>query len=538
MENSSVIDQLRSCSDARERLERLTDRELQALIYDWKSWARPSQNAPLVAQNGLPWATWLILAGRGYGKTRVGAEQVRIWKRQGFQRVNFIAATSDDLRDVMIEGQSGILAICPPNERPIYRVSKRRLEWPDGSKSLLFSAEEPERLRGKMHDKLWCDEPAAWRYDQDSWDQAMFGLRLGSEPQTVATTTPRPTKMIRGLLADPTTAITRGTTYENRANLAPTFFTKIIRKYEGTRLGRQELMAEVLEDNPGALWKLSDIEEPRLAKADKLPEFVRIVVAIDPAVSSNEKSDETGILVVAMDPRDPAHYYVLEDASDIYTPDAWARKAIMLYHHYQADRVIGEVNNGGDMIEALLRHQDPNVSYKSVRASHGKAIRAEPVSALYEQRRVHHVGNFPALEDQLINWNPQTDKDSPDRLDAVVWGLTELAGQWEGWAGLLRHYQNQGADAVATQAKANAYEHPKAPGVHPAPLPPPEPAKPAPLKAYERTIAAMTPVEKCSKCLKPLGNGSITTDGVTSWHTECDRPSWATQVTPESGGVQ
>jgi len=420
--------------------------------------------------------------------------------------------------------------VCPANERPVYRVSKRRLEWPDGSKSLLFSAEEPDRLRGKQHDKLLCDEPAAWRYDIDTWDQAMFGLRLGSEPQVVASTTPRPTKLIRRLLADPTTAVTRGTTYENKANLAPTFYTQIIRKYEGTRLGRQELMAEVLDDNPGALWKLADIEEARVTKK---PEFVRIVVAIDPAVTANEDSDETGIIVVAMDTRDPAHYYVLEDASDIYTPDQWAKKAVMLYHHWEADRVIGEVNNGGDMIETLLRHVDPNVSYKSVRASHGKAIRAEPVSALYEQRRVHHVGQFSALEDQLVNWNPRTDDDSPDRLDAVVWGLTELAGEWEGWAGLLRHYQNEGAAAVTTQAKADAYEQPKAAGVHPAPAPPPPPAKPAPLKAYERTLAAMTPVEKCSKCQKPLGNESVTTDGVTEWHTRCDRPSWAPQVTAE-----
>lgn len=520
MQSLSVIEELRQQPQIEEKLAALSDDELRALVYEWSYWARPSQLAPIQAQGGGGWVAWLILAGRGFGKTRIGAEKVREWISQGFNRVNLIAATADDLRDVMVEGESGILAICPKHERPIYRISKRRLEWPNGARSLLFTAQEPDRLRGKQHEKLWGDEPAAWRYDEAAWDQASFGLRLGKNPQAILTTTPRPTKFIRKLMADPTTALTRGTTYENRSNLAHAFFSKIIRKYEGTRLGRQELNAEVLDDNPGALWKLADIEAARVSK---YPELMRIVVAIDPAVTSNEDSDETGLIVVGMDHQDPAHYYVLEDASGVYTPDGWAKKAVMLYHFWEADRVIGEVNNGGDMIEAVIRHQDANVSYKSVRASHGKAIRAEPVAALYEQRRVHHHGQFAALEDQLTTWNPQTDTDSPDRLDADVWGVTELAGEWEGWAGLLKHYQRSGVEAAKAQTAPEVM--PKADGVRPAPVKE-DTTKLPPLKAYQTALSKMTVQELCSKCNQPLGN-DVVTDGITAWHTGCDKPSWS-----------
>ena len=417
-------------ADLRERLAQLSDDQLRGLHYDWDAWARPNQIRP-----PGDWSTWLILAGRGYGKTRVGAETVRAWKREGARRVNFIAPTSDDLRDVMVEGESGILAVCPREERPVYRVSKRRLEWPNGSMSLLFSAEEPDRLRGKQHDRLWCDEPASWQYDIEAWDQAMFGLRLGKDPLVVATTTPRPTKLIRTLIAEITTHVTRGTTYENRDNLAPGFYSKIIKKYEGTRLGRQELMAEVLDDNPGALFHLRDIEAGRVVKH---PPLARIVVAIDPATTSNEDSDETGILAIGMDGRDPPHFYVLEDGSGIWTPQEWATKSIEMYHNWQADRIIGEANNGGDMIEAVIRAQDSDVAYKKVTASRGKAVRAEPVAALYEQHRVHHVGQFAALEDQMTNWDPKTDDDSPDRMDADVWGVTELGGGMDGFARFAR----------------------------------------------------------------------------------------------------
>lgn len=427
---SSLAEQIRALPEAERAafIDSLTIEQAYIFKYDWLSWARPEQLPPA----GL-WIRWLILAGRGYGKTRVGAEQIRAWVKSGHQAPNIIAATADDLRDICVEGESGVLAVCPKDERPAYLVSKRRLEWPNGARSLLFSAEEPDRLRGKQHTALWMDELASWQYDQDSYDQAQFGLRIGPRPQSVITTTPRPTKLIRELLSDPDTVVTRGTTYANRSNLAPAFYTQIIRKYEGARLGRQELKAEVLDDNPGALWRLADIEA---ARTRRRREYSRIVIALDPAVTSNPDSDEWGIVVAGEvdDPayRDQAHYDVLEDASDIYTPDEAATKAVTLYRFWEADRVIGEGNNGGDMIEALLRHVDPNVSYRKVTASRGKVIRAEPISALYEQHRVHHVGTFAKLEDELTTWNPQTDERSPNRLDAVVWALTELGGEQPG----------------------------------------------------------------------------------------------------------
>jgi phage terminase large subunit-like protein len=364
------------------------------------------------------------MAGRGFGKTRVGAEQVRQWIKEGRSHVNLIAATNYDLRHVMVDGESGILSVCPPDERPLYKSSTAELIWPSGATSLLFSAEEPDRLRGPQADAIWADEIAAWNRDQDSWDMAMLGLRLGSKPQIVATTTPRPTKMIRKLMSDPTTAVTRGTTYENRSNLAPTFYSQVIKKYEGTRLGRQELNAEVLDDNPGALFRLSDIDKCRISS---LPDLSRIIVAMDPAVTSNADSDEWGIVAAGKDRQFPYHFPVLVDESGIYTPDQAAKQAVRLYHRLKADRIVGEANNGGDMIEALIRHEDPSVSYKKVIASRGKAIRAEPISALYEQGRVHHHGTFAKLEDQMTSWNPATDKKSPDRLDALVWALTEVA---------------------------------------------------------------------------------------------------------------
>jgi phage terminase large subunit-like protein len=717
--SSSVLDQLRQKTGFIERLEKLSDAELYALRYDWLLFARPNQLAP-----AWDWATWMVLAGRGYGKTRVGAEMCRRWVNEGFNHVNLIAATADDLRDVMVEGESGILAVCPRHERPTYRVSKRRLEWPNGARSLLFTAQEPDRLRGKQHSKLWCfiagtmiltdhghipiedlrsgqmvstrqgprlvkstgrrpalvgtvrfsngaeltgtsdhpvltsngwtnlkglsigscvatdtlvltsgseahlesertsisiagsgsvntdrsrpattftteitsrrttksitssvfpmggivpytrvgiasldvlqqnaisssvflaemwsrslakkniliagsaakvhpinaekriepvktaeqlsspgpasfaasvvstwepagtqivynlsveetpeyfangilvhncDEPAAWQYDIDAWDQAQFGLRLGKNPQTVATTTPRPTKLIRSLIAashpssvrnlaqgvdvvtEPTVAVTRGTTYENRPNLARGFYSKIITKYENTRLGRQELLAEVLDDNPDALFKLTDIDEARVTK---LPPLVRIVVAMDPATTSSDDSDEWGIIAAGQDGRDPAHFYILVDDSGIYTPDEAAKVAVRLYHRLNADRLVGEANNGGDMIEALVRHQDGNIAYKKVTASRGKVVRAEPVSALYEQRRVHHNGMFAKLEDQATNWNPKIDKDSPDRMDAMVWAMTELAEGTSGWAGFVRA-EGQASPAAPAAPRVN-----------------------------------------------------------------------------------
>lgn len=400
-------------------LKNLSDAESYVLLHDWDIWARENQKTPIG-----DWTYWLILAGRGFGKTRTGSE----WVRQAIKTsryVNLIGATADDARDIMIEGESGILAICPYDERPEYKKSERKLIWQNGATSLIFTADEPERLRGKQHEKLWCDELAAWRYPE-SWTQAKLGLRLGNNPQACLTTTPKPTAIIKEIAADPATHVTRGTTYDNKANLAPSFFSQIIKSYEGTRLGRQELNAEILDDNPNALWNRGNIDTYRVTES---PELTRIVVAIDPAVTSNEFSDLTGIVVAGVG--NDQHAYVLDDRSIQASADVWGRLAVKLYREYQADRIIAEVNNGGELVEMIIRTVDPNISYKEVRATRGKTRRAEPISALYEQGRVHHVGSFTQLEDEMCEFDPISEKSnakSPDRMDALVWALTDLFG--------------------------------------------------------------------------------------------------------------
>src|ERR1700722_736980 len=399
------------------RLNQLYEQKRQQARFNWDVIARPNQRLPQRS-----FRVWLIMAGRGFGKTRTGSETVRQWKNR-FPITNILGATVDSLRDIQVEGPSGILACCPENERPTYFPARRSLEWPNGARSLLFSAEEPERLRGKQHEKLWMDEIGAWKYPREAYDQAMLGLRLGTNPQAIVTTTPRPTPFIKELMSAPTTFLTKGTTYDNRANLAEGFFTEIISKYEGTRLGRQELLAEMLEDNPGALWHLSNIEANRVAVAPS--DLERVVVGVDPAGTSNANSDRTGIVVAGMDGH--GHFYVLADYSLKASPEAWARKAVEAFHTHRADRIIGEANFGGDMVEAVIRNADPNVSYSKVHASRGKVMRAEPIAALYEQNRVHHVGTFAELESQMTEWSPSEKSYSPDALDALVWALTELS---------------------------------------------------------------------------------------------------------------
>lgn len=391
---------------------------LSELQYEWVLNARAPQYIP----EGN-WRVWIALAGRGFGKTRTGAETVRIWARH-YDYVNLIGATSADARDIMIEGESGILRICPKDERPEYIANKNLLRWPNGSKSLIFTAEKPERLRGKQHSKLWMDELAAWQYTE-SYDQAMLGLRLGDNPQAFVSTTPRPTKLIKQIVKDPSNIVTRGSTYDNSDNLAPAFIQEIIKTYEGTRLGRQELNAEILEDNPDALWQLDKIDALRVSQPPD--RFKRIVVAVDPAVTDSESSCETGIIVAGLSYDNQG--YILKDYSMKGTANQWATKVVDAYKNLEADRVIGEANNGGDLIEAVIRAKDPTISYKKVTASRGKTKRAEPISALYEQGRVHHVGTFAKLEDQMCSWNPLLDdseQDSPDRMDAAVWALSEL----------------------------------------------------------------------------------------------------------------
>lgn len=402
-------------------LESLTDAEAATLLYDWPFWAREAQVAP----PDKNWAHWLILAGRGFGKTRTGAEWVRTLAEGGqAERIALVAPTSADARDVMIEGESGLLSICPPWNRPVYEPSKRKLTWPNGAAATCYSADEPERLRGPQHDAAWCDELCAWRYGDAAWDMLMFGLRLGDRPRTCITTTPKPTDLLKRLMADPKVHVTHGTTYDNLDNLAVTFKDTILTKYEGTRLGRQELDAEILDSVPDALWTRDVIEAARIQLGPN--GFDRLVVAVDPPIT--QTGDECGIVGVGS--LGEKAFVVADDSAAGLSPQGWARRAVSLYHRLGADRLVAEVNQGGDMVSTILREVDPNISVRTVHASRGKLARAEPVAALYEQGRVSHVGAFPALEDQLTAFTSDFDRArmgySPDRLDALVWAITDL----------------------------------------------------------------------------------------------------------------
>lgn len=390
-----------------------------ALDHDWRLWARPQQLAP-----PGDWRIWLYLGGRGAGKSRSGAEWLLEEVQSGRRhRIALVGATAGDVRDVMIEGDSGLLTVAKPWFKPVYNPSLRRLRFPNGAWAVVFTSEEPERLRGPQHDAAWCDELAAWTYGQETWDNLMLGLRRGRDPRAVVTTTPRPIPIIKALLKDPTCTVTRGTTYENARNLAPAFLDKIISRYAGTRLGRQELNAEVLDDVPGALWTREIMERNRVR--ERPDRFSRIVVAIDPAVSHGEDAADTGIIVAGKDYQD--HGYVLSDVSVNATPEKWARLAVDAYHLWRADLIVAEVNQGGEMVTHTIHTIDHGVPVRVVHASRGKRVRAEPVSSLYEQGRVHHVGAFPMLEDQLCTWVPDDDDDMlKDRLDACVWAFTDL----------------------------------------------------------------------------------------------------------------
>jgi phage terminase large subunit-like protein len=404
----------------------------EALAYNWEFLARPKQLSP-----PGHWATWNVRAGRGWGKTKTGAEWVRAKvERDGCRRIAMVAPTAADARDVMVEGPSGILAVCPPWNRPLYEPSKRRLTWPNGAQATLFSAEEPDRLRGPQHEAAWCDEIAAWASPEDCWDMLQLGLRAGGSPQALCTSTPRGLKFLRELEADPTTVTVHGTTYENEANLAPRFLRRIRTKYEGSRLGRQEIGAEILDDSPGALWKRALIDAKRMGLGEFMGaklQMTQIAVALDPATTANADSDEAGIVAVGcgMCPcngKPELHGFVFEDATSIYTPNETCEKVLEIFRRRFANWVIGETNQGGDWIEALFRmHPGAKaLPYKGVHAKDGKRLRAEPVVALYEQGRIHHVGMFPKLEDQMCNWDPKESVESPDDIDALVHGLTAL----------------------------------------------------------------------------------------------------------------
>lgn len=384
--------------------------------------ARPAQQPP----DG-DWLVWLILAGRGFGKSRTGAEWVadQALMVDG-SRWAIVAATFADGRDTCIEGESGLLAVLR-RRRPghdwgrAWNRSLGELTLPNRSKVKLFSADEPDRLRGPQHHGAWCDELAAWRYPE-AWDQLQFGLRLGDRPRTVVTTTPKPVRLVRDLLGRDTTAVVRGSTFDNAENLAPAALEELRRRYEGTRLGRQELYAELLLDTPGALWSIAGFDRPGF-RVDTAPDLERVVVAVDPAVTSGEGSDESGIVVAG---RTSDRAFVLEDCSLRADPTSVARAAVDAYHDLQADRIVVEANNGGDWLPALIRTVDPAVVVETVTATRGKALRAQPVAGLYEQGRVHHVGHLPELEEQMTTWAPDAGMRSPDRLDALVWALTAL----------------------------------------------------------------------------------------------------------------
>jgi len=474
-----------------EFIHKLGTQERGALLNKWTFWARPNQLAPKGS-----WTYWLLLAGRGFGKTRTGAEWINERVQQGkAKRIALVAPTAADVRKTMVEGESGILAISPPWNRPTFEPSKLQLTWPNGAIAQLFSAEEPERLRGPQCDTFWADELAAWKKLKETWDMLQFGFRLGSDPRGCITTTPKPVEIVKLLVRDDRekggeTAITKGSTYDNRANLTPKFFQQIVSKYEGTRLGRQEIDAEILEDMPGALWQRTSIDATRISAPpfppiyhdvsvvpgeetamedlafllrrakeilNAVPEdLTRIVVSVDPNVSNTEGSDEIGIVVTGKGLSGKG--YVLADCSMRGSPNEWASAAVIAHDMFGADRVIGEANQGGNMVEYTIataakslkeqgKRPSDHVGITLVHATRGKVTRAEPVSALYEQKRISHVGTLSTLEDQMCLFTSDFDRKamgySPDRVDALVWGLTHLYHEQQDGAGIFEYMKQE-----------------------------------------------------------------------------------------------
>jgi predicted phage terminase large subunit-like protein len=374
---------------------------------------RPSQVTP-----AGDWRTWLVLTGRGWGKTLAGTSDLAAYGRaQPGARLAIVAPTYADARDTCVEGASGLLSALAPAEVRTWNRSLGELVMTNGTRVKLFSADEPDRLRGPQHHRAYCDELAAWSYPA-TWDMLQFGLRLGSDPRAVVTTTPRPTKLVRDLVASPTTHLTTGSTYENLEHLPAAFREQILARYEGTRLGRQEIHGALLVDVPGALWRHESI-----LRAPPPADLVRVVVAVDPAATSSEDADETGIIVAGLGA--DGRGYVLADRSCRLSPDGWARRVVAAFDEFSADLVVAEVNNGGEMVGATIKTVRRRIPYKAIHASRGKAIRAQPVAALYEQGNVSHGEMFTELEDQLTSWTPESGT-SPDRLDALVWAITEL----------------------------------------------------------------------------------------------------------------
>lgn len=420
-------------TDVLEVLQQLDPKKAEELRYNFRFWARPEQIPPETGD----WNVFLALAGRGWGKTWAGAQWCREQVKMGKRRIMAVAATNSDIERTMVKGESGFLSVCWAGDKtykgvkmgyPEWSPTKRTLTWENGATVTFFSSEEPERLRGPQGDAAWLDELCAWNKDRETYDMLQFCLRLGKHPRIFITTTPKPTKLLRDIVKNDKTLVVRGSTFDNSANLAETYIQAVRSQYEGTRLGRQELYAEVLDEASGALWNRTLLEACSFETDDPL-EFSktlrRVVVSVDPAVTSNAESDLTGIIVAGIDVNGCS--YVLEDATDRYTPEQWATKAVDLYHKYSADRIVAERNQGGEMVRHTLKTVDETIPIKLVHASRGKFARAEPVSALYERGKVKHIKGLDLLEDQMVQWEPLGSIGSPDRLDAMVWAITELA---------------------------------------------------------------------------------------------------------------
>lgn len=425
LQSSSLRSLLKQTSEKKliEILGSFSDEEQQYFWYDWENlWARDKQQIP-----NVDFGTWLIMSGRGFGKTRTGVETCRIWK-DNYPIINIVGRTASDVRDIIIEGEGGVLRTAPPWDKPIYQPAKKRVTWPNGAQYRLFSAEEPDSLRGPQCYKAYCDEFAAWKYPRDAWENLQYGLRLGDNPQTIITTTPRPIKILKEIIKEVDTFLTTGSSYENKGNVSDKWFDRVIGKYEGTSRGRQEIYAELLDEVEGALFARAMIEHVKSP-----PVITKTVLSIDPAVSSKKSAkgaepDETALCVTGLGSDGRAH--VLHSESGIWTPKDWADRAFALFQSYDVDYIVAEVNNGGDLVEANLRNQKPQevgyFRYKGIHAYKGKVLRADPVIGLYEKGRVAHVGAHAKLEDEMTTWDPNVDTYSPNNLDAMVYGVTEL----------------------------------------------------------------------------------------------------------------
>jgi phage terminase large subunit-like protein len=415
-------------------LNHLTERESHEIGSRWKIFAHAYQTPPDLAPDGNPWHTWLMIGGRGAGKTRAGAEWIRAqalglppFATEKASRIALVGETEHDVREVMIEGVSGLLAVHGWHERPTWLPSRKRLEWSDGQVAQVFSADDPQSLRGPQFCCAWSDEMAKWRYAEAAFDMLQFGLRLGAHPRQLITTTPRPTELLKRLIGDPTSVVTRAATRANAHNLAPTFLRNVMGRYAGTRIGQQELEGEIIEDRPDALWSRAMLESCRVSEA---PPLQRIVVAVDPPAGSGKRGAACGIVAAGIT-EDGICYVLADDTVSGLTPNGWAMKAAALWHRLRADVLVAEVNQGGDMVRTVINEVDSSVPVTPVHASRGKWMRAEPVATLYEQRRVKHAGIFASLEDEMCDFgvNGLSSGKSPDRLDALVWAVATLVFQ-------------------------------------------------------------------------------------------------------------